>query len=49
MNEAALDSSSKIMDLQTRMRQKEFKKRAVNRILWELAPGFKVGVKLFVP
>ena len=35
------------MDLQQRIRQKEFKKRALNRILMDVGDDVQVGLKVF--
>lgn len=35
-NASTLDSSSKIMDLQQRLRQKEYKKRTLNRLTMKI-------------
>ena len=36
INAMVLDSSSKILDLQERLRQKEFKKRTLNRLTMKI-------------
>lgn len=46
VNTATLDTSSKIMQLTNRIKQKEFKKRTLTRLEFALAPGLKVGVKV---
>lgn len=43
---ADYDISSKIMDLNKRMRAKEFKKRTVGTINFELGENFKMSVSL---
>ncbi len=47
INETVLDSSSKILDLKERLRQKEFKKRTLNRLLMKIGNDTQVGVKLY--
>lgn len=42
-----MDSSSKILDLKERLRQKEFKKRTLNRLLMKVGNDTQIGVKLF--
>jgi ATP-dependent DNA helicase 2 subunit 1 len=46
INAATLDSTSKIMELQQRLRQKENKKRTLSRLLFDVAPDTRVGVKM---
>ncbi|KAM3142080.1 hypothetical protein pb186bvf_005734 [Paramecium bursaria] len=46
VNNAVLDQSSKIMDLHQRLKQKEYKKRAINRITLDLS-DVKIGFKIF--
>lgn len=46
VNEAVLDTSDKIMDLQQRLRQKEYKKRTLNREMLTLGDGLSIGVKM---
>ncbi len=43
---AEIDISSKIMDINKRMRAKEFKKRTIANIFLELGENFKIGVSL---
>jgi ATP-dependent DNA helicase 2 subunit 1 len=47
INESVLDSSSKILDLKERLRQKEFKKRTLNRLLMKVGDDTQIGVKLY--
>ena len=56
INSTVLDSSSRILDLQERLRQKEYKKRTLNRLTLkvgkELAEGneeknVEIGVKIY--
>ncbi|KAL4483805.1 hypothetical protein ABPG72_006180 [Tetrahymena utriculariae] len=49
INEAVIDTSDKVLDIQHRLRQKEYKKRAVNRLLFSLGDETRLGVKLFCP
>ena len=43
---AEIDISSKIMDINKRMRAKEFKKRTIANIFLEMGENFKIGVSL---
>jgi ATP-dependent DNA helicase 2 subunit 1 len=47
INNAVLDASSKIMDLQQRVKQKEYRKRALNRLLLEVGDDLQIGLKVF--
>lgn len=44
---ADIDISSKIMDINKRLRAKEFKKRTIANIFLELGENFKIGVSLY--
>ena len=44
---AELDISSKIMDLSKRMRAKEFKKRTLGTVNFELGENFKVSFSMY--
>lgn len=46
VNETVIDSSSKILDLQSRLRQKEFKKRTLNRLLMKIGNESDIGIKM---
>lgn len=43
---AEIDISSKIMDINKRMRAKEFKKRTLANIFLDMGENFKIGVSL---
>jgi ATP-dependent DNA helicase 2 subunit 1 len=43
INSTVLDSSSKILDLQERLRQKEFKKRTLNRLTLKIGKELNEG------
>lgn len=56
INSSVLDSSSKILDLQERLRQKEFKKRTLNRLTLKVGKEqnekgeekhIEIGVKIY--
>lgn len=47
LNAQTLDNSSKIMDLQERIRQKEFKKRTLNRLQMQIGTDAFVGIKMY--
>jgi ATP-dependent DNA helicase 2 subunit 1 len=46
LNSSTLDNSSKILNLQSRLRQKEFKKRTLNRLLMRIGTDTEIGVKM---
>ncbi|CAD8142730.1 unnamed protein product [Paramecium pentaurelia] len=46
VNNAVLDTSTKIMDLHQRIKQKEFKKRALNRLIMDI-DDIKIGLKIY--
>ncbi|EAS04900.2 ATP-dependent DNA helicase II 70 kDa subunit (macronuclear) [Tetrahymena thermophila SB210] len=47
INEYSIDETSKIYNLQSRIRAKLFKKRNISRIYWQLGNGVNVGVKVY--
>ncbi|EGR31314.1 ku p70 DNA helicase, putative [Ichthyophthirius multifiliis] len=49
INESLIDSSEKILDLQNRLRQKEYKKRPINRLLLYIGKDSIVGTKVYCP
>lgn len=46
VNTGIFDTSSKIMQLTQRIKQKEFKKRTLTRLEFALAPNLKIGIKV---
>lgn len=46
VNTGTFDSSSKMMQLTNRIKQKEFKKRTLTRLEFALAPGLKIGIRV---
>ncbi len=46
INEAVLDTSDKVMNLHQRLRQKEYKKRTLNREFLTLGDEMKIGIKM---
>lgn len=47
VNTGTFDTSSRIMQLTNRIKQKEFKKRTLTRLDFALAPGLKIGIKVY--
>jgi len=47
VNTGIFDTSSKIMQLTQRIKQKEFKKRTLSRLEFALAPNLKIGMKVY--
>ncbi|KAL4434506.1 hypothetical protein ABPG74_007290 [Tetrahymena malaccensis] len=47
INEYSIDETSKIYNLQSRIRAKIFRKRNISRIYWQLGDGVNVGVKVY--
>ncbi|KAL4481075.1 hypothetical protein ABPG72_015030 [Tetrahymena utriculariae] len=47
INEYSIDETSKIYNLQSRIRAKLFRKRNISRIYWQLGNGVNVGVKVY--
>lgn len=46
VNSGMLDMSDKIMNLEQRLRQKEYKKRTLNRLLIKIGEGTNIAVKM---
>ena len=46
VNHSNLDTTQKIMDLNKRLKAKEFKKRCLGRVFFELGEDFKIGICL---
>lgn len=42
-----MDTSDKVMNLHQRLRQKEFKKRTLNREFLTLGDDLKIGIKMY--
>ena len=47
INAGTFDTSSRIMQLSNRIKQKEFKKRTLTSLKFALAPGLVAGVKVY--
>jgi len=46
INLSSLDTTSKISELSARLKAKEYKKRMLGRVPFELGDNFKIGIRL---